>query len=96
MIRIKAKIYLYKYNGRKKPFDSGYRPLFNFVEESKTSGMITLIHDHEFMPGTQKEVYIDFLNSEFLGSDFKTGKVFSFDEGSKILGEGEIIKIIDD
>ena len=39
MIRIIASIRLYK-DGRRTPFYSGYRPLFDFIEETKTSGHV--------------------------------------------------------
>jgi len=41
MIQILAKIKLYE-NERKTQFKSGYRPLFNFMPDMKTSGRITL------------------------------------------------------
>jgi translation elongation factor EF-Tu-like GTPase len=52
MIRIKAVIKLYN-DGRKTPFTSGYRPLFDFIEETKTSGQITLIDREVFYPGDE-------------------------------------------
>jgi len=95
MIKIKAKIKLFKSDvGRKTAFTSGYRPLFNFIKEMKTSGQITLKDRQEFAPGDEGIVEIDFLNEEYLGDGFTKGKKFTFDEGTGILGDGEVIDII--
>ena len=92
MIKILAKIKLY--NVRKTAFVSGYRPLFNFIDEMKTSGHITLLDRNEFSPGETGKVEIRFLHREYLGKNFSSGVKFTFDEGSEPLGEGEIIKIV--
>jgi len=95
MIKVKAKIKLYKSDvGRKTAFANGYRPLFNFIKEMKTSGQITLRDRVEFIPGDEGIVEIDFLNKEYLGIDFGRGKKFTFDEGIKVLGDGEILEIV--
>ena len=60
MIRIIASIRLYK-DGRRTPFSSGYRPLFDFIEETKTSGQITLLDREDFYPGDEGIVEIAFL-----------------------------------
>ncbi len=95
MIKIKAKLKLYKGSDKRQtPFYSGYRPLFNFIEETKTSGQITLLDKEEFKPGEEGIVEIAFLHEKYLGDDFKAGRKFLFDEGSISLGEGEIIEIL--
>lgn len=81
MIRIKAIIKLYT-DGRKTPFFSGYRPLFDFIEETKTSGQITLIDREAFYPGDEGIVEIAFLHRKALGNNFL--KVLSLP-----LGKGE-------
>ena len=91
MFRIKARIYLYQYNARKTAFKSGYRPLFNLDNKIKISGKIDLIDADSHYPGTQGEVFITFLNL----NELKVNSVFCFDEGSKILGEGEVLEIIE-
>jgi translation elongation factor EF-Tu-like GTPase len=91
MFKIKARIYLYQYNARKTPFKSGYRPLFNLDDQTKVSGKIDLIDGDFFYPGTQGEVLVTFLNH----NELKISSIFSFDEGLKILGEGEILEIIE-
>jgi len=92
MIIVKAYIKLYE-KGRKTPFKTGYKPLFNFIEEMKTSGKIDLINKSEFFPGEEGEVKINFLNKNYLGNDFDVGKKFTFGEGGIALGEGVIICI---
>ncbi len=93
MITIKACIKLYK-NGRKSPFYSGYRPVFRFFQETATSGAIELIDRDRFFPDDEGVVKIRFLYKENLGNDFVVGKKFTFGEGTKPLGEGIIIEIL--
>jgi elongation factor Tu len=81
-------------NGRETPFYNGYRHLFNFIEEMKTSGRIDLIDREQFCPGEEGRVEITFLNSDYLGSDFDIGKMFFFGEGSEPLGEGTVKEIL--
>jgi len=80
--------------GRKTPFTNGYRPLFNFKSEIKTSGQIALIDRKEFNPGDEGIVEIAFLNKDYLGIDFGIGTKFTFGEGGEPLGEGEVKAII--
>ena len=80
-------------NKRQTPFANGYRPLFKFIEETMTSGQIILINQEQFRPGEEGIVEIAFLNMEFLGDDFGTGKLFKFYESEEPLGEGEILEI---
>ena len=95
MITIKAKIKLFKgKNKRQTPFNTGYRPLFDFVKKSKISGKITLIDREIFKPGEEGIVEITFLNKEFLGSNFGMGTSFKFYESEEPLGEGEILEVL--
>lgn len=93
MIKVKAYIKLFK-KGRKTPFHSGYRPLFNFVADMRTSGKIELLDKDEFYPGDEGLVKISFLNGDYLGDDFKKGKAFTFGENEEPLGEGVINEIL--
>lgn len=93
MVKIRAHIKLYE-NGRKTPFYSGYRPLFNFTDEMKTSGKIDLIDREQFCPGEEGEVEILFLNRDYLGVDFDIGKTFLFGEGAVPLGDGIVKEIL--
>lgn len=94
MITIRAKINLYNNKGRTWSIKTGYRPLFNFVSDSKTSGQITVLDQEEIEVGCEAEVLINFISDSFLGNDFIIGKQFTFDEGGIALGEGEILEII--
>lgn len=93
MIKVRAYMKLYK-SGRETPFFAGYRPLFRFIDETQTSGSIELIDRNEFCPGEEGEVFVYFLNKDFLGKDFSVGKKFEFGEGNNILGEGIIKEIL--
>lgn len=93
MIIIKAKITFYKNTGRTWPMKTGYRPLFNFISESKTSGYITVLNQDQIEVGSKGDVLIKFATDKFLGNDFAIGKRFTFDEGSIALGEGEVLEI---
>lgn len=95
MIKVKAKIKLFEgENKRKTSFNTGYRPLFDFIKETKTSGQITLIDRKLFKPGEEGIVEIAFLNKEYLGEDFGMGTSFKFYESEEPLGEGEILEIL--
>ena len=95
MIRVKANIKLHKNDvSRKTPFANGYRPLFNFIGEMKTSGQITLNDRKEFFPGEEGIVEIAFLSKDYLGDDFGVGTKFTFGEGQEPLGDGEIKELI--
>lgn len=90
MSRIKAKIKLYSGIGKRKtPFTNGYRPLFDLTEESKTSGMITLLDREEFRPGDEGVVEIKFLHA-----DCMEGTQFLFFEGKEPLGEGVVLEVL--
>jgi elongation factor Tu len=93
MVKIKAHIKLYK-DYRQTPFSSGYRPLFDFIEEMKTSGRIDLTDRERFCPGEEGEVEIVFLNGDYLGDNFGVGIMFFLWEGSVPLGEGTVKEIL--
>ncbi|MBK8909911.1 MAG: hypothetical protein IPM61_01140 [Chlorobi bacterium] len=92
MVKIKAKIRLN--NKRQTPFRSGYWPTFNFIDNMKTGGRITLIHKDEFFPGEEGIVEITFINDRYLGGEFRVGAKFTFDEGSEVIGEGIVVQIL--
>ena len=76
-------------NGRKTPFRSGYRPLFNFTDVgTKISGRIDLIEQETFSVGMKGVVNITFIKGMIDDIHFKTGVKFTFDEGTEIFGEG--------
>ena len=92
MIRIRARINLFKV--RKTPFFTGYRPAFNFIPQTATSGSIQLLDREEFHPGDSGVVEIWFFVPESLGEDFGVGKAFTFGEGPVALGDGIIEEIL--
>jgi hypothetical protein len=95
MIKVRAQIELYKgWNKRNTPFITGYRPLFQFGDEMKTSGQITLIGQEKFTPGEKGIVEISFLHKEYLGKLFRAGTSFKFFESNEALGEGKIIHLL--
>lgn len=96
MIKVNAKIRLFKDVGsRKTPFTNGYRPLFNFIPDMKTSGKIILKDQLEFFPGDEGVVEIVFLERNYLGGNFGVGSKFIFGEGREALGEGTIIELLE-
>jgi len=94
MIKVKAKIYLYKHKGRKTSFGNGYRPAFSFDENNNQvfTGQIELINQDVFERGTLNEVYITFTSNS---KSLKEGTTFSINEPPIEIGEGEIIEIVD-
>lgn len=90
MVRVKAKIKLYSgLNKRQTPFSNRYRPLFDVLEGTKTSGMITLLDREEFSPGDEGVVEITFLNANCY-----EGTLFHFYESIEPLGEGTVLEIL--
>jgi len=91
MVRIKAKIKLYAGVGKRKtPFANGYRPLFDVLEDNKTSGMITLLDRDEFKPGDEGIVEI-----KFIDANCSKDTLFYFYESREPLGEGVVVEILD-
>lgn len=94
MVNVRSIIKLYRGDlYRKTPFNTGYRPLFNFVNDMKKSGKITLLDKEKFNTGEEGEVKITFLDNLYLGTDFGRGKKFTFSEGTQILGEGSVLEV---
>ena len=90
MNKIKAKIKLYSgINKRKTPFTNGYRPLFDVLEETQISGMITLLDREEFRPGDEGVVEIKFLHANCI-----KGTQFLFYESEEPLGEGVVLEVL--
>lgn len=95
MIKILAEVELYQGEGKRKtPFTSGYRPQFEFVKESRTSGEISLINMTEFSPGDKGIVHVRFISDKYLGDDFAIGSDFEFFESEEPLGRGIVTEIM--
>ena len=93
VLTVRAFIRLYSGVGcRQSPFTSGYRPMFNFIPDMKTSGAITLLDRVAFSPGEVGEVEMAFLRSAYLGR-MGAGTRFPFGEGGVPLGEGEVMEL---
>ncbi|MNE15500.1 hypothetical protein D3C80_1084100 [compost metagenome] len=93
MIKIKARLSLFKNTMRTMPIRTGYRPLFNFEVKSKKSGQIELVNNEFIEVGNCGDVIVNFVNSEYLGENLKLGEKIFFDEGGERLGEIEILEI---
>ena len=95
MIKIKAKIYIYKHKAKKSFFVDGYRPAFCFDEDKSNffTGHIELINQDKFDKGTLSDVYITFTNKNLVTNYIKIGQTFSINEPPNEIGEGEIIEI---
>ena len=93
LIRMRAKITLSDTpNGRKEPFTSGYRPLFNFSDAvTRISGRIDLIDKDSFSVGMTDVVYLTFIKGMIEDTHFSSGVKFTFSEGADALGAGEIL-----
>lgn len=92
-MRIRAKLFLYE-EGRKKPFENGYRPLFDFGSTSLVSGRITLPLGKKLVyPGEIIKADIDFISKDYFGKKLRIGEKILFFESKIPLGEIEIIEI---
>ncbi|MCP3869803.1 MAG: hypothetical protein GY703_17260 [Gammaproteobacteria bacterium] len=91
MIRVRAHIKLYIGAGKRRtPFTSGYRPLFDVLEDTKTSGMITLLDRDDFGPGDEGVVEIKFINA-----NCEEGTRFHIYESVEPLGEGFVLELLE-
>lgn len=96
LIKVIARIEYKKNNGgRQSPFSSGYRPAFTFEGARTTlSGRIDLIEKNSFAQGDVGEVQITFIKGIIDDTYLKVGQQFTFAEGFKPIGEGEIITVL--
>lgn len=92
--KVLARIYLYKFSGRKTPFMSGYRPILTFGDDWGVSSQIELIDQDQFELGEQGEVYIYLIDEAFKNVPISVNSIFGFSEGTRYLGEGEILEIL--
>ena len=93
LIEITARIELFKGEDvRQTPVVSGYRPLFDFPgAKTKISGKIDLIDMNDFSPGQKGVVKISFINGMISNDYFQKSVKFTFGEGMKDLGKGEVL-----
>lgn len=97
LIKILANINLFSgENVRQTPFDSKYRPIFEFIgAKTKISGRIDLIDREKFEPGSCGVVQVTFIKGMIDDEYFKKDQPFFISEGGNDnLGEGKILEII--
>jgi elongation factor Tu len=78
--------------GRKKPIFSGYRPAFVFNTQKQYSGEVLLIDKQELNPGETTQAEIKLLPARTIRRNLHINTAFTLVEGSKIIGDGTIIK----
>lgn len=100
LIRVRAKLSLKSTsNGRRESgFMSGYRAnhVFEYVDEQLLNtfiGDIIFNHKKLFMPGETHEVSVRFLFHMPIEKYLNIGRKWWIHEGSKIIGEAEILEI---
>ena len=95
-IDFRAKLKYRKEGGRTTPVSSGYRPHIEFegIPEVLTSGQQIFIDKEEVNPGDIVIADITILSYEYMKGKLKKGHKFIFCEGSRKIGDGEIIEII--
>ncbi|MFS4445377.1 elongation factor Tu [Maribacter sp. 2307UL18-2] len=83
-------------SGRKSPAHSGYRPHIEFKNypEYLTSGQQTYIGQEIAELGTKVKAEIAILGTEYFAKRLYENMEFKFCEGSRTIGYGKIIKII--
>ena len=90
MLKVNAKIILYSGEAKRQtPLKSGYRPLFEISNETKVSGLITLLDRAELKPGDEAIVEIQFANASCV-----KGAEFRFYESVEALGEASVLEVL--
>ena len=83
--------------GRNVPARSGYRPQLKFdFAEMQTSGNQTFLDKNIVYPGDSVTAEIKILSVDYFAHKLTENMKFDFREGSKIIGTGVIIKIINE
>jgi len=83
--------------GRKTPAYSGYRPQVKFsFQKIQTSGQQTFINKKIVYPGEIVEAEIKIISVEIFKNCLEEGMNFEFREGDRIIGTGQIIKILNE
>ena len=83
--------------GRQTPAFSGYRPQIKFdFDEMQTSGQQTFLNKDTAYPGDTFEAAIRIISVEHFENTLTEGMTFEFREGSRIIGTGKIIAILND
>jgi len=83
--------------GRDKPAFSGYRPHIKFpFSNYLTSGQQKFIDKEIVYPGDTVKAAIVILATDVFANTLEVGMPFEFAEGSRIIGTGEIIEIVNE
>ena len=83
--------------GRQTPVFSGYRPQIKFdFDELQTSGQQTFLNKDTVYPGDKVEAAIRILSVDHFENTLTEGLTFEFKEGSRVIGTGKIIAILND
>ncbi|SHN09612.1 hypothetical protein [Mucilaginibacter sp. OK098] len=81
--------------GRKTPAFSGYRPPVKFTfSEMQTSGQQKFLNNDIVYPGESIIAEISLITSDFLKGMLNVGFDFDFREGSRIIGTGKILEVL--
>jgi elongation factor Tu len=81
--------------GRQTPAFSGYRPQVKFpFSEMQTSGQQKFVDKEVVYPGDTVKAEIGIISLEFFQHQLSKGMSFEFREGSRVVGTGRIIKIL--
>ena len=83
--------------GRNTPAFSGYRPQVKFdFDEMQTSGQQTFLNKETVYPGDTVDAAIRIISVEHFENTLTEGMPFEFREGSRVIGTGKIIDILND
>lgn len=83
--------------GRQTPAFSGYRPQVKFdFDEMQTSGQQTFLNKDTVYPGDTVEAAIRIISVEHFEHKLAEGMTFEFREGSRVVGTGKIVDILND
>lgn len=93
LFKIKAEIKVDEKSVRTWPIKNGYRPGFNFINESQTSGSIKLLEKDSLNPGEAGVVEISFVSDALLG-EISLETEFEFYEGRNKIGKGKVLQIL--
>ena len=97
MLCVTARIKLLKTEegGRTSCVRSGYRPNIRFGD-LYTDGALIFLDHQQVCPGDKCEVRVAFANPDYARAYFRIGACFDIMEGSRKVGEGVILAILED
>ena len=78
--------------GRSSFVRTGYRPTIRFAD-LYTDGSFTFVDCEEAQPGDECEAKLTFVNPSYVREYLRVGSRFDITEGTRKVGEGEILSI---